>query len=164
MNVCEPLPPLLRMPVSKLPSLAVAECAVGPLFDQVTVSPTFTVAPLGENLKSLIVTPVEAAARATGLSFCLASWPGSSSRSAGCVGGEPRARPEPPERPPRARAGPEARPGPPERPAASAPRAPARWPVPAPAAAGSAGTVVGGVGGSPEADSGAAIARTTTAR
>ena len=64
----------------------------GRLFDQVTVSPTLTVTPLGENLKSLIVTPVEAAASATGLSFCLASWPGSSSRSAGSAAGAAGAR------------------------------------------------------------------------
>ena len=65
--------------MSKLPSLAVAECPVGPLFVQVTVSPTLTVTVPGENWKSLIVTPVEAAAMASGLSF--SARPGASSRS-----------------------------------------------------------------------------------
>jgi hypothetical protein len=39
LKVCEPLSPAGRMPVSKLPLGAVAECALGPLFVQVTVSP-----------------------------------------------------------------------------------------------------------------------------
>jgi hypothetical protein len=64
------------MPVSKLPSFAVAECEVGPELLHVTVSPTFTVIAAGENWKSLIVTVVEAAARARGSST------GSSSRMA----------------------------------------------------------------------------------
>ena len=38
-KVCERLCPFGKMPVSKLPSLAVAECGVGPLLVQVTVSP-----------------------------------------------------------------------------------------------------------------------------
>src|SRR3954452_8013993 len=65
------------MPVSKLPSLAVAECPVGPELLQVTVSPTATLMPLGENLKSLIVTPAEAAARA--MTWCLGLSAGASS-------------------------------------------------------------------------------------
>src|SRR5829696_1753611 len=52
------------MPVSKLPSFAVAECAVGPSLFQVTVSPTLIVIAAGENSKSLIVTVVEADALA----------------------------------------------------------------------------------------------------
>src|SRR4051794_40977458 len=65
------------MPVSKLPSLAVAECPVGTELLQVTVSPTATLMPLGENLKSLIVTPAEAAARA--MTWCLGLSAGASS-------------------------------------------------------------------------------------
>src|SRR5215212_7601679 len=66
------------MPVSKLPSVAVAECPVGPELLQVTVSPTLTVVVLGANLKSLIVTPAEAAAIA--MTFCLGLSTGASSR------------------------------------------------------------------------------------
>ena len=39
LKVCEPLWPFFRIPVSKDPSFAVAECGVGPLLFQVTVSP-----------------------------------------------------------------------------------------------------------------------------
>src|SRR5918999_794274 len=60
-NVSERLCPALKIPVSKLPSFAVAECGVGPSLVQVTVSPTLTVTAPGENWKSLIVTPAEAA-------------------------------------------------------------------------------------------------------
>jgi hypothetical protein len=63
------------MPVSKLPSVAVAECAAGPEFDQVTVSPAFTVTAPGENSKSLISTPVEAAATAVVLGFATGAAP-----------------------------------------------------------------------------------------
>lgn len=41
--------------MSKLPSLAVAVCAAGPLLVQVTVSPTWTVIVPGVNTKSEIV-------------------------------------------------------------------------------------------------------------
>jgi hypothetical protein len=50
------------VPVSKLPSLAVAVCAVGPTLVQVIVSPTWTVIVAGENLKSEIVSPGSPAA------------------------------------------------------------------------------------------------------
>ena len=73
------------MPVSKMPPLEVAECGVGPLLVQVTVSPTLTVTLAGENWKSLIVTPVEAAAMAIGFGFLLGQ-AGSSSRAAGGSG------------------------------------------------------------------------------
>jgi hypothetical protein len=54
--------------VSKLPSFAVAECAVGPLLVQVTVSPAWTVIVAGPNEKSLIVTaPVAAVVAAPDL-------------------------------------------------------------------------------------------------
>ena len=39
-NVCDPLWPFWSTPVLKLPLLAVAVCALGPLLVQVTVSPT----------------------------------------------------------------------------------------------------------------------------
>src|ERR687896_561887 len=61
-NVSERLCPALKIPVSKLPSSAVAECGVGPSLVQVTVSPTLIVTDAGANSKSLIVTPVSAAA------------------------------------------------------------------------------------------------------
>ncbi len=61
------------MPVSKTPPLEVAECGVGPLLVQVTVSPTLTVTLAGANWKSLIVTPVEAAAMAIGFGFLSAA-------------------------------------------------------------------------------------------
>src|SRR5918996_3578656 len=54
------------MSVSKLRSSAVAECGVGPSLVQVTVSPTLIVTEAGANWKSLIVTPVSAAAVARG--------------------------------------------------------------------------------------------------
>jgi hypothetical protein len=57
LNVCEPLWPLLRIPVSKLPSRAVAVCGLGPSLDHVSVSPTWIVVVAGEKLKSTIVTP-----------------------------------------------------------------------------------------------------------
>ena len=56
MNVCEALPPFLMIPVSKLPLRAVAVWGLGPLFIQVTVSPTCTVIVLGVNWKSAIPT------------------------------------------------------------------------------------------------------------
>src|SRR3954470_9781063 len=80
------------MPVSKLPSLAVAECPVGPELLQVTVSPTATVMPLGENLKSLIVTPAEAAAKA--MTWCLGLPAGASSWRTGCAAAAVGAAPE----------------------------------------------------------------------
>src|SRR5918999_3990528 len=67
-NVSERLCPALKIPVSKLPSSAVAECGVGPSLVQVTVSPTLIVTDAGANSKSLIVTPVSAAAVARGAS------------------------------------------------------------------------------------------------
>ncbi len=54
-NVCEALWPFFRVPVLKLPSLAVAVWLLGPLLVQVTVSPTWTVIVPGVNLKSEIV-------------------------------------------------------------------------------------------------------------
>jgi len=63
-KVCEPLAPLLRTPVSKDPSSAVAEWPLGPLLLQVTLSPAVTVIVLGVNLKSLIVSPPAAWATA----------------------------------------------------------------------------------------------------
>jgi hypothetical protein len=48
-NVCEPLWPWLRIPVLKLPLLAVALWGCWPLFVQVIVSPTWTVIVGGEN-------------------------------------------------------------------------------------------------------------------
>src|SRR5215212_6413299 len=54
------------MPVLNSPPLAVAECGVGPLFVQVTVSPVLIVIVEGAKLKSAIVTPPLAAAMAFG--------------------------------------------------------------------------------------------------
>jgi hypothetical protein len=54
-NVCEALWPFFRVPVLKLPLLAVAVWLVGPLFVQVTLSPTWIVSDAGVNLKSEIV-------------------------------------------------------------------------------------------------------------
>ena len=65
-NVCERLWPASKIPVSKPPSSAVAECGVGPSLAQVTVSPTSIVTVAGANWKSLIVTDVSAAAVARG--------------------------------------------------------------------------------------------------
>jgi hypothetical protein len=58
--------PFPKVPVSKLPSSAVAEWATSSVFLQVTVSPTSIVIDLGENAKSWMVTVVDAAALATG--------------------------------------------------------------------------------------------------
>ncbi len=66
-KVCDPLWPFLRVPVSKLWSLAVAVCALGPLFVHVTVSPTWIVIVAGEKAKSEIVSDGSPAARACGL-------------------------------------------------------------------------------------------------
>src|SRR5215218_11502753 len=55
------------MPVWNEPSFAVAECGVGPLLFQVTVSPVLTVIVAGVKLKSAIVTEPLAAAIAFGL-------------------------------------------------------------------------------------------------
>jgi hypothetical protein len=49
-NVCEALWPFCSVPVSKLWSFAVAVWALGPLFVQVIVSPTWIVIVAGENL------------------------------------------------------------------------------------------------------------------
>ena len=57
MNVCEALWPFLRMPVVKLPLLAVAVWLDGPLLLHVMVSPTWIVVDAGEKWKSAIVTP-----------------------------------------------------------------------------------------------------------
>lgn len=64
MNVCDVLWPFFSTPVSKLPSVAVAVCELGPTFDHVTVSPTWTVNVAGVNLKSEIVAPGSPAIRA----------------------------------------------------------------------------------------------------
>lgn len=48
-KVCDALLPFLRSPVSKLWSLAVALCSLGPALVHVTVSPTCTVSVPGEN-------------------------------------------------------------------------------------------------------------------
>src|SRR5918992_2244019 len=69
LNVCERLWPAGKMPVSKLPSDAVAECEVGPSLFQVTVSPTLTVIVPGLNEKSTMVTDPSAAATALGAGF-----------------------------------------------------------------------------------------------
>src|SRR5664279_578255 len=45
-NVCDALWPCLRIPVLKLPLVAVAVCELGPLLVQVMVSPTCTVVAL----------------------------------------------------------------------------------------------------------------------
>ena len=64
-NVCEALWPFFKVPVLKLPSLAVAVWSLGPLLVQVTVSPTWIVIAPGVNLKSEIVSAGSpAAARA----------------------------------------------------------------------------------------------------
>ena len=57
----EPLWPLFKSGVLKLPSSAVALWGAWPLFRHVTVSPTSTVTVPGENKKSWIVTLVEEA-------------------------------------------------------------------------------------------------------
>lgn len=64
-KVAERLSPLPKVPVSKLPSSAVAEWATSSVLLQVTVSPTSIATDFGENAKSSIVTVVEAAALAT---------------------------------------------------------------------------------------------------
>ena len=64
-KVAERLLPLPKVPVSKLPSSAVAEWATSSVLLQVTVSPTLIATDFGENAKSSIVTVVEAAALAT---------------------------------------------------------------------------------------------------
>ena len=69
-KVSDRLLPLPNVPVSKLPSSAVAEWATSSLFLHVTVSPTSTVIDFGENAKFSIVTVVEAAAVAIGPTFC----------------------------------------------------------------------------------------------
>ena len=86
LKVCERLCPAGKIPVSKLPSGAVAECAVGPSFVQVTVSPWLIVICAGANWKSEIVTEPLAAALA--LTFCLRSRAGCSAGAgaAGCSG------------------------------------------------------------------------------
>ena len=61
-NVCEALWPFFSVPVSKLPSVAVAVWSVGPLFVHVIVSPTWIVIVAGANLKSEIVSPGSPAA------------------------------------------------------------------------------------------------------
>src|SRR5688572_23359184 len=66
LKVCERLSPAGKMPVSNAPFDEVAECGVGPLFTQVTVSPTPTVIVPGLKLKSTMVTEPLAAARAVG--------------------------------------------------------------------------------------------------
>jgi hypothetical protein len=60
-NVCEKVLPCDRLPLSKLPSSAVAVCADGPLFVQVTVPPTAIVTVAGVNSKSLIATDADLA-------------------------------------------------------------------------------------------------------
>ena len=57
----DPLPPELIVPVSKLPSLAVAVCGAWPELCQVTVSPASTVTVPGEKKKSPMSTVVEEA-------------------------------------------------------------------------------------------------------
>ena len=61
LNVAEPLWPLARLPVSKLPLRAVAVCASSPVLRQVTLSPTLTVTERGAKEKSRIETEAEAA-------------------------------------------------------------------------------------------------------
>lgn len=66
MNLCAPILPLLRFPVSKLPSVAVAVCGAVSSLVQLTASPTLTVVVRGAKAKFLILTTVEPAARAWG--------------------------------------------------------------------------------------------------
>jgi hypothetical protein len=73
------------MPVSNAPLDEVAECGVGPLFTQVTVSPTLTVIVPGLKLKSTMLTEPLAAAIAFGLGLGASSR--SSARTCGSGGG-----------------------------------------------------------------------------
>ena len=60
-NVCDALCPFFRIPVLKLPLLAVAVCSLGPSLVHVIVSPVWIVTVAGVNLKSEIVSPGSAA-------------------------------------------------------------------------------------------------------
>ena len=64
--MCEPLAPWPSVPVSKLPSFAVAVWSAESAFVQVTVSPVWTVIPPGWKAKPWMFTPPDAAARAIG--------------------------------------------------------------------------------------------------
>ncbi len=82
--MCDPLAPFFRLPVSKLPSDAVAVCSAVSSFVQVTVSPTLTVTVVGLKAKPWIGTACEAAARALGAArgalaglVCSSAGPGS---------------------------------------------------------------------------------------
>src|SRR5918995_1348263 len=66
LNVCDRLWPFGKIPVSNTPLDEVAECGVGPLFTQVTVSPWLIVIVPGPKEKSEIVTDPLAAATAFG--------------------------------------------------------------------------------------------------
>jgi len=65
-NVCDALWPFCSTPVLKLPLFAVAVCALGPWFVQVTGSPTWIVIVAGVNWKSAIATVVAFAAWGSG--------------------------------------------------------------------------------------------------
>jgi hypothetical protein len=61
--VTDALWPFCKIPVLKLPLLAVAVWALGPLLSHWTVSPTWTVIVPGVKLKSAMVTPGSVALR-----------------------------------------------------------------------------------------------------
>jgi hypothetical protein len=89
--VCDPLAPFFRLPVSKLPSDAVAVCGAVSWLVQVTVSPTLTVTVAGLKAKPWIGTLNEPAARALGAArgalaglVCSSAGPGSVA-VAGCA-------------------------------------------------------------------------------
>jgi hypothetical protein len=67
--------------VSNAPLDEVAECGVGPLLTQVTVSPSLIVIVAGLKLKSTIATDPLAAASAIGLGFGFAASSRSSART-----------------------------------------------------------------------------------
>jgi hypothetical protein len=70
-KVTDALFPFWSTPVSKLPLLAVAVWALGPLLVQTIVSPTWMVMEPGLNRKSAIVTPGSPERRAAELAACL---------------------------------------------------------------------------------------------
>jgi hypothetical protein len=71
--VCDPLAPFLRLPVSKLPSFAVAVWGALSWLVHFTVSPLVTVTVAGEKAKFLIVTALAPAAWAVGFTTAATS-------------------------------------------------------------------------------------------